>query len=242
MLKARPRLSAALAAGLCASTMAVPALAKDFTDAERAAIEKIVREYILDNPEIIPEAIEVLQERMTTASVQQNRSALFNDGYSHVAGNPQGDVTVVEFFDYTCPYCKLVTPSLNKLIAADKNVRVVFKEWPIRGGEAEFASKAAIASQAQGKYMPFHEALMAHRGALSEKAVFDIAARVGLDIDRLKRDMAGAQVQKVIDQNRALGAALNLRGTPAFVIGDKLVPGAIEYDELVRKVAEARKK
>lgn len=241
MLKAHLR-GAALAAAIFALGTAAPAAAKDFTDAERAAIEKIVREYILEHPEIIPEAIEVLHERMATASVRENAEALFNDGYSHVAGNPRGDVTVVEFFDYTCPYCKLVNPSLKKLIESDRNVRVVFKEWPIRGGEAEFASRAAIASEAQGKYMAFHDALMAHRGALNEKTVFEIAARVGLDVERLKQDMRAPKVQEVIDRNRELGAALNLRGTPAFIIGDKLVPGAIEYDEMARQVAEARKK
>lgn len=246
-----PIFFARLGRGLIAAALlylaAAPATAlaqtagKTYSAAEKAAIEKIVRDYILANPEIIPEAIQVLQSRMTTASITDNRQHLLDDGHSYVAGNPKGDVTIVEFFDYTCGYCKMVAPTLKKLLAEDKCVRLVLKEWPIRGAEAELASKAAIASRAQGKYLAFHEALLGHRGALNETVIFTTAAKVGLDVERLKKDMAEPEVARIIDANRKLGAAMNLRGTPAFIIGDELIPGAVGYDELVKQVAAARK-
>lgn len=216
--------------------------AQTFSPAQKAAIEAIVRGYILEHPEIIPEAIDALQTKMAANAIAQNRAALFNDPDSVTIGNPKGDVTVVEFFDYTCGYCKMMAPSFKRLVAADKNVRVVFKEWPVRGAVATTASRAAVASRAQGtgKYLAFHDALYAVPGQLSEAAIFDAAKAAGLDVARLRKDMQSPVVDAVLDRNHELGSALELRGTPALIINDRLIPGALAYEELVKQVKAAR--
>ncbi|MDA5193536.1 DsbA family protein [Govanella unica] len=213
-----------------------------FNPAQQKAIEAIVHNYILEHPEIIPQAIEALQTKMATSAIIRNKAALFNDPDSVSIGNPKGDVTVVEFFDYTCGYCKMMAPFFKRLVAADKGVRVIFKEWPVRGEIAEVASKAALASKAQGlqKYLAFHDALYAVPGQLSEASIFDAATLAKLDVARLKKDMQSAEVSAIIDRNHQLGQALELRGTPALIINNRLIPGALAYEELVKQVNSAR--
>ncbi|WP_448206722.1 DsbA family protein [Azospirillum sp. sgz302134] len=217
-------------------------------DAQRKAIEGVVRDYLMKNPEIILEAVESLQQRQKVAeeekarkALTENKKALFESPADPVAGNAKGDVTVVEFFDYQCGYCKSVQADTQRLIKDDGKLRFVFKEFPILGPASLVASKAALASRGQGKYLEFHNALMAQRGQLDEETIMRIAKSVGLDADRLKKDMDSPDVLKVIAANQALAEQLGIRGTPGFVIGDALVPGAIKLDEMKRLVDAARK-
>jgi protein-disulfide isomerase len=238
-------------AASCLAALAAPqAMAQDArANLSREQIEQIVREYLLANPEVIIEAIEGLEERRRSATQANQRDALaakrdqiYGDPDAPVSGNPNGDVTVVEFFDYRCPYCKQVAPALAQLIKQDGKVRFVFKELPILGPDSVVAARAALAANAQGKYVPMHEALLRHRGSYDEQAIARIAADVGLDVGRLKADMAKPEITAMIDRNRQLARDLMLNGTPAFVIGDAVAPGALDLDTLKKLVAQARQR
>lgn len=222
-----------------------PALTPD----QKNAVEKLIQEYLLEHPEIIVKAIEKLREKQRLAEAERARKALaerhdelFNDKNSPQTGNLKGDVTVVEFFDYRCGYCKGVFESVLKAVKDDGKVRLVLKEFPILGPESRFASQAALASRKQGKYMKFHTALMRARGGLSKEATITIARSVGLDVKRLRDDMNDPAISALIERNFKLAAALNIRGTPAFIVGDRLVPGAVNLETLKSMIAEARSK
>ncbi|HYD68286.1 DsbA family protein [Azospirillum sp.] len=247
MTRFRPLL---LTAALALTALAPVAQAQTpaFNDMQRRAIEEVVRDYLVKHPEVIMEAIEELQkrERAETAERQKtalsgNKQKIFQDPASPVGGNPQGDVTVVEFFDYQCGYCKAVTGDVATLLKTDGKVRFVYKEFPILGPASVTAAKAALAARAQGKYEALHNALMANKGQLDDAKIFQIAAGAGLDVDKLKKDMATPDVEQAIGANHALAEALGIRGTPAFVVGNELVPGAIKLDEMKKLVALARK-
>jgi protein-disulfide isomerase len=212
------------------------------------AIEKIVHDYLLRNPQVILDAVEQLEQKRNDeaqaaakTAMAEHRDELLHDPTSPVAGNPNGDVTIVEFFDYRCPYCKQVEPSLAQLRKDDPKLRFVYKEFPILGPDSVIASHAALAARKQNKYQPFHDALMAARGHLDEETIFAIAADAGLDIQRLKADMKSPEIETVISRNMALAHVLNINGTPGFVVGNQLVPGAVELADLKKLVAEARK-
>lgn len=236
-------LGAALTAVLLAAP--APAAAKEM---EREDIEKIVRDYLLAHPEILNEMIAELQDRekrsaseKAKSGIAENQNALFNDGFSYVAGNPNGDVTVVEFFDYRCGYCKKVRPEIVQLLEKDSNVRVIIKELPILSEVSHEAAKAAVAALNQGGdlYWKFHQAMLS-ASDLDSDAIYDIAAEVGLDLERLKKDMADASVEDKIAQTHALADKLGVDGTPAFIIGDQLVPGYLTTDELNTIIAAHR--
>ena len=169
------------------------------------------------------------------------RKALTANPADPVGGNPKGDVTIVEFFDYRCPYCKQVKPIVEQVLSQDRNVRVVYKEFPILGRESVYASRAALASQKQGKYLAYHHALMASRGQLTEETVLAVARSSGLDVEKLKRDMEDPAIEKVIADNRGLAERIGIRGTPAFIIGDQLAPGAVDTGSLKTMIDKARK-
>jgi protein-disulfide isomerase len=210
-----------------------------FTPAEKAQIEEIIRGYILEHPEILPEAISLLQKRNAEKGVTANAKRIFEDPDSVVGGNPRGDVTIVEFFDYTCGYCKMMNPALNQLIKSDGKIRFIYKEWPVRGTVADFASHAAIASRLQGKYTQFHDALYAANGQLSEERVINIAKQQGLDITKLKSDMTSPQTNAIIDRNRQLGQEMGFDGTPTFIVGREIIPGAVSLDQMAAAVKRA---
>lgn len=219
------------------------------TPERRQEIESLVRQYLLKNPEIIVDAIDAMREKQrrekderAKAAVVAYRAALTRDPDTPVAGNPDGDVTVVEFFDYQCGYCKRVFPTLMKTVKEDGGVRLALKEFPILGPRSRYAAEAALAARKQGKYTAFHMALMALRGSLTEAAVEAVARSVGIDVAKLKDDMSDPAIRDQIEKNFALADALNIRGTPAFVIGDRLVPGAIDLKTLKSMIAEARGK
>jgi len=151
-------------------------------------------------------------------------------------------VTIVEFFDYQCPYCKRVFPAVQTLLKTDGNIRYVFKEFPILGPQSVVAARAALAAWKldRDRYVPFHTALMQSRGRLSERKILDVAAEIGLDVERLRAAMADPGIDKVLARNAELARALDINGTPAFVIGEKVVPGAVDLETLTALVSQAR--
>jgi protein-disulfide isomerase len=226
-----------------------PALAQAPAAPDRAAIEKIVREYLIQNPEVLVEAMNELRRRQEEAAGEASQRAigahkkeLFEDAASPVGGNAKGDVTLVEFFDYHCGYCKQVHEPMLTLMREDKNLRVVFKEMPILAPESRVAAAGALAAQKQGKYMEMHNALMTARGKLTKDRVLALAKEQKLDVARLEKDMETPEIQGAIDRNLKLAAAIGVDGTPAFIIGDQFAPGALPIEQLREMVAQARKK
>lgn len=210
-------------------------------------VKELVYEAIRENPGIVLEAVEILRGREAQAQaaaqsdvLSNNRQILENDPNAPVLGNPDGDVTVVEFFDYNCPYCRRAKPAIQELLAFDPNVRLVYREWPILGDGSVFAAKAALASRNQGKYEEFHWAMMGMTGRAEEASVLRIAKEIGLDIEQLKTDMESAEIEEHIQTSMQLTQSLGFSGTPSFVIGDNLVPGLVESSELIRLVEETR--
>lgn len=228
----------------------LPALAQQtsFSPEQKKELENLVRDILVKNPQILVEAMQALerqQEERAAAgaklAIKENAKEIFDDGVSYVAGNPKGDVTLVEFFDYRCGYCKQVQGPLLALLKEDSKLRVVLKELPVLGPDSMFAARAAIAAQEQkGKYLDFHNAMMAHRGQLPESEVFRLAGSVGLDIERLKKDMAAPKVSQVIERNLALAQKIGVDGTPGFVIGEQLIPGAIPLETMRQVVKQQR--
>ena len=211
-------------------------------------IEKIVREYLLENPEVIFEAVERHREKQRRrqaerdrTAVRQHAKALLADPDSFVGGNPDGAVTLVEFFDYRCGYCKRFAPTLERIKKDDPKLRVVYKEFPVLGPDSLVGAQAALAARNQGRYLEFHEALMRADGPLDEGTLMAVALSVGLDTEQLKRDMANPKIQDIIGKTRRLAAALNINGTPAVIIGSEVARGAVPLSELTRMIAKARR-
>ena len=217
-----------LALALCVAIPAIPAQAQVLSAPQEDAVRAIVRDFILRNPEILVEALRRL------------RADLLQDPGSPAIGPANADAVLVQFFDYRCPYCKQVAEPVVALARADPRLRVVFKELPILGPDSVVASRAALAAAMQGQYQKFHLALMARRGPLDEASVLALAKEIGLDQARLRADMAKPEVMAQVERNRALARDLGIRGTPAFVIGDEIVPGAIDIDTMRQLVARAR--
>lgn len=222
-----------------------------FSPEQTDTIRQIVRDYLVKNPEIILEAIEALKARDQANAetrarqvLATRRAELLDDPGSPVAGNPNGDVAVVEFFDYRCPYCKKAHPTIQALLREDKNIRFVYKEWPILGPSSVYAARAALAARNQNRYIEFHGALMDVRGNLDEAAVLRAAAAAGLDVERLKRDMETqtADLEKIFTRNDDLARSLGITGTPAFVIGDVIVRGATDMESMKKVVADVRRR
>lgn len=248
------RLTATLTAcAVVALLAAAPALAAKhaLSPAQKKEIESVVRDYILKNPEIIVNSIRVLQARDKLAankkakqSLVSRREEILNDPTSPVGGNIKGDVTVVEFFDYRCGFCKRVFPTLIKLIKDDDNIRFVYKEFPILGPLSLFASRAALAAWKldKEKYYRFHDAMMASKGNLTKAKTIKLAISAGLEEKALRAEMAKPEISAILQKNFALAKALNINGTPAFVIGDRVVPGVIDLKAMQDLVKAARKK
>lgn len=214
-----------------------------------AAFGRRVRAYLMRHPEVIFEAVRKYRERQAAErnsaakQIIASRTAdLLRDPMSPVGGNAKGDVTLVEFFDYNCPYCRRMGPIMETLEAADSNLRIVYKEFPILGASSRFAARAALASQKQGKYIAFHKALMSAKGVANEKSVMELARKVGLDIERLRRDMKDPAIDAQIEKNIKLAVELRINGTPGFVVGNEIVRGATSEEHLKRLIGEARKR
>ena len=244
------RLGLIITACLCALAAVMPtARAQGVADpaAERARIKEIVREILKENPELMLDAIQSLEARereeaatKSARALTEYRSRLERDAADPVGGNAKGDVTLVAFLDYKCPYCKQVSDQLFKAVQADGKVRLVFKELPILGRESRIAAHAALAAMSQGKYLAIHKALLAERGPLDEANVMRIAGTVGLDTAKLKVDMAKGEIDALIKRNLELAHVLDIRGTPAFVIGNELIPGAVDATALRAAIDKAR--
>jgi len=219
------------------------------SDAQKTEIESLVRQYILDHPEIIIESVQGLQAREEQENEQRARgnlatfkNQLLHDPLSPVGGNPDGDVTIVEFFDYRCGFCKKVFPAITEILETDSKIRIVYKEFPILGPDSVTASRAALAAWRidARKYEAIHVALMQARGQLPESKVMKIAAKAGYDAVELKSAMALPEIDAMLEENHRLAQALNINGTPAFVIGGELVPGAIDLAAMRQLIAQAR--
>lgn len=222
----------------------VQAAAQDLSEDR---VRELVLETIRENPQIVMEALAILESRQAEVQaasqaevLDEERETLERDPNAPVLGNPEGDVTVVEFFDYNCPYCRRAKPEIEALLAADPNVRLVYREWPILGEGSVFAARAALAAREQGLYEAFHWAAMGMRGRAEESSVLRIAEEIGLDIAQLRRDMDAPEIDAHIQTSMRLAQALGITGTPSFVIGDALVPGVVDVDHLQLLVSDAR--
>jgi protein-disulfide isomerase len=234
------------AAALLAASL--PAAAdSSFTDAQKAEIGQILRDYLVANPEVLLEVSDALKAKQQETESKQredaltaNADAIFRSPHDHVAGNPKGDVTLVEFFDYNCGWCKKGFPEVVDLIGQDKNLRVVLKEFPIFGGDSDYAAKAALAANKQGKYWELHTALFSHEGKVTKEFVDEAARELGLDLAKLKADMESPEVAQVIADNQALAQSLAINGTPAFIIDTHVTPGYLPAPELLASIQQVR--
>ena len=214
---------------------------------EKQAIEELIKEFILENPEVILHSIEGMRERELLQAVRETKTKLialaddiFHSPGDPVIGNPNGDVTVVEFLDYRCGYCKKFFAALSALIAEDEQLRVVFKELPILGPPSERVARVALAALRQNLYLEFHAAMMNVRGGFDAERVFTIAEEIGLDMARLRRDMESTETETVLENARELARELSVTGTPAIIVGSNIVRGAIDIGRLKAMVAAAR--
>ena len=210
--------------------------------------ERRVREYLLKNPEVIMEALQVLQDRQRAAEAEDLRRTIaersdeiLNDPAAPVGGNPAGEVTLVEFFDYNCHYCRRVAPTVVELEEADPDLRLIYREFPILGPGSQFAARAALASRRQGKYVAFHNALMQATEQVTEESVMEVARTVGLDAEQLTAGMQDSAIQEAIARNLQLADALGITGTPSFIIGEEVVPGAVDLRTLQSLITRARR-
>jgi protein-disulfide isomerase len=248
-----PRLFAPVSAVVLAAALALPASAMDLTElteAERAQFRAEVRAYLMDNPEVIMEAVELLQSREAEAQAQadvnmvsDNAAAIFDDGYSWVGGNPEGDITLVEFLDYRCGYCKRAHGEVAKLLETDGNLRIIVKELPILGEDSVLASRFAIATkQVAGgdAYKAMNDALMAYSGSITVPAMRRIAETLDLDADAIEARMDSEEVTQEIAQTRALAQTLQISGTPTFVVHDEMLRGYLPYDQMRAIVDDKR--
>ncbi|MGE4063963.1 MAG: DsbA family protein [Rhodospirillaceae bacterium] len=244
-------LSGVATAGVAALALfTVPAHGQSaLSEAQKKQVKELVREYILENPEIISEAVTLLQEKeekaktaKIAAAIKNNRAALVNPPEGTVLGNPKGDVTLVEFFDYNCGYCKQVFPTVMETLKEDGKIKLVVKEFPILGNPSVVASRAALAARKQNKYSEFHLAMLSHRGSLTEDTIMKLAADVKLDVKKLQADMKAPEINEILTKNHQLAQELGIEGTPAIVIGDTLVPGALQKDHLKELIAAERKR
>lgn len=228
-------------AGLASSAADSAVAAADMSDAQRKATEAIVRAYILENPEIITEAVEILQKREATQRLTEAGNAVTTPFPGAEAGNPRGDVTVVEFTDYNCGYCRSSVADVNKLVANDKGVRVIYRELPILSQTSREAAAWALAAAKQGKHKAFHDAMFS--GARPDVGSIRAAAdKAGLDITAAEKFAASREASAEIEKNLAMMQQIGFNGTPTFVIGDQILEGALGYDALKAAVDKARKK
>lgn len=206
-------------------------------------VKQLALEAILENPEIIMQAVAILQQRekeRAASGANSVRLEIESDPNAPNLGNPEGDVTVVEFFDYNCPYCRSAGQTVQALLETDANVRVIYREWPILGDDSVIAARAALAAREQGKYEAFHWALMSGDGRVTEAVIFKVARDLGMDVAKLEADMVSPAVEAHIALSNALAQQLGFTGTPAFIVGDKTAPGMLSFDEITRLVADAR--
>jgi protein-disulfide isomerase len=223
----------------------------DAASLEKKQIIATMRDYLTKNPEILVQMTTELDKRQQAEqatqqqkAISKNADALFRSPHSFTVGNPNGDVTVVEFFDYNCGFCRRAMPSVVKLVENDPKVKLVLKELPIFGDDSVEAAKGALAAHKQGKYFEMHQKLFSEPGKANKDKVLRIANELGLDVPQLEKDMESPEIQKSLDEAKELAQKLGLQGTPLYLVGDQTIPGAPDdlYDELVQKVTQIREK
>ena len=246
-----PRYIVAVCAALLAAAVPQAVRAQDFSPAQRGSIETIVRDYLIAHPEVIQEAMAELEKRQTAAEAEKHRVAvkehaqkLFSSPNQVTLGNPNGNVTFVEFFDYNCGYCKRAMSDMLTLMKDDPKLKVVLKEFPVLGPGSVEAAKVAVAVRMQDKtgkkYLEFHQKLLGGRGQADQAHALAVAKDVGMDMGRLQKDMASPEVKTTLEEDFKLAEALGLNGTPSYVIGSEVVVGAIGLPGLQEKVNTAR--
>ncbi|WND02285.1 DsbA family protein [Temperatibacter marinus] len=229
--------------------LALLSLSVQAQDRSKEDIEKIVREYILENPEVIIESIQLMQERERLARLapilETYKEFLYNERESNEAGNPKGDVTIVEFFDYRCGYCKRHYSEVMRLVKEDKNIRLIFKHYPIldyndKSGRSKSAALGAMAAGKQGKFQEFHHMMMTTDGDVTKQKIDAVAQKIGLDMAQFALDMKSSVLDKKIMNALVVGNDLDLTGTPAYIIGTNIVSGARGFEHMKKTVARAR--
>jgi protein-disulfide isomerase len=220
-------------------------VAADEAKLTQQEIEKIVRDYLLREPEVLAEALRRLQQRQSASAatrskqaIHDHRQALFADQTSPVEGNAQGKVTIVEFFDYRCVHCRHVAPTLDQIVSSNASVRVVYKNFPVLGEPSVLAARAAVAAQQQGGWQKLHRAMLAFDGDFTVDALLALGTSVGLDSSKLKTDMMSQETDRALQANLTLAAALGLDATPSFVIGDRVIRGALSPEAFQALVDE----
>lgn len=214
-------------------------------------VREVVERHLVSHPEIVLQALQNLERRRaeSAAAPQQqaldsNLDELFGDPLAPVGGNPNGDVAMVEFFDYNCPYCRAVGATVRQLLEQDPGIRYIYKEFPILTPSSRTAARAALAAAREGMdyYHRFHDALMSAQGRLVDDDIYRIAETSGLDIARLESHMQAPEIDSAIERNIALASRLGIRGTPTFVIGDRVIAGAASLEALQQAINQARSK
>jgi len=240
-----------LAAALLLAGGAIATQAQGISDAQRTEIERIIRDYLIKHPEVLQEAIAELEKKQAVADAEKHKATikdqgeiLFNSPRQVVVGNPQGDVTFVEFFDYNCGYCKRALDDMLTLMKADPKLKVVLKEFPVLGPGSVEAARVAAAVRMQDKsgkkYLEFHQKLLTGRGQVDKARALAVAKEVGLDAARIERDMSSDEARATIEESFKLAEKLGLNGTPSYVIGEEVVVGAVGLAALREKVNQAR--
>src|SRR4249920_2374952 len=248
-IKSRIAFAAAVSLALAG---AAPAVAQSFSADQREAIGKIIKDYLLTHPEVMQDVMAELEKRQQTAeaekhraAVAENKATLFSSPHQVVLGNPQGSVTMVEFFDYNCGFCKRALSDMLDLIKNDSNLKFVLKEFPVLGEGSVEAARVAVAARMQDangkKYIEFHQKLLGSRGGADKMRALAVAKEVGFDMPRLERDMGSDEVKKTIEENMKLAEALGVSGTPSYVVGEEVVIGAVGLDALREKINAERK-
>jgi protein-disulfide isomerase len=224
-----------------------PVFAAEFNAAQKAEMEKLVHSYLMEHPEILRDMAAKLDENdkkheteTRIGTLQSKKNEIFHDAADAIVGNPKGDVTIVEFMDYNCGWCKKSVVEMQGLVSKDKNVRVVMKEFPIFGEGSEYAARAALASAKQGKYWQLHQALFASESKVTAEVVDQIAAEQGLDVAKLKADMKDPAIAENIRKTQVLAQSLLLTGTPAFIVDSEVFPGYTPLDGLMASLANVR--
>ena len=250
MRSVRPLVVAGLVGLVAAVLVAGHMASADESKLTQQEIEKIVRDYLLREPEVLAEAFRRLQQRQSASAatrskqaIHDHRQALFADQTSPVEGNAQGKVTIVEFFDYRCVHCRHVAPTIDQLVSSNAAVRVVYKNFPVLGEPSVLAARAAVAAQQQGAWPKLHRAMLSFDGDFTLESLLALGASVGLDSAKLKTDMMSPETDRALQANLTLAAALGLDATPSFVIGDRVIRGALSpeaFQALVNEEAAKR--
>ncbi|UVF17774.1 DsbA family protein [Microvirga terrae] len=236
--------------GALAIAPAAMAQSSVFNEQQKQAIGEIVKDYLVKNPEVLTEVIAELEKRQAEAqqvaqasAVKETKQSLLNASHSYIVGNPSGDITLVEFFDYNCGYCKKALSDVQTLMKSDPNLRVVLKDFPVLGPDSVEASRVALAvkNQLQGqKLFDYHIKVLESRGRVNGERAMAVAKEMGVDMARLQKDVESSEVRAALQENMALGDKLNLTGTPAFIVGETVIPGAVGMEPLKQLVDNVR--